>query len=66
MDECCETCRFFWQRKFTGNYCRRFPPNAAGDPLQADVRQTRWPAVAYDDWCGEWRAHSAGVSDGEG
>ena len=56
MDERCEICRFFWQRELMGRtICRRFPPNASGDPLPADIRGTRWPCVSQDDWCGEFR-----------
>lgn len=49
-DQRCKTCRCY-----DNGRCRRYPPQ----PVVVDgvVRpEVIVPRVAYDDWCGEWRA----------
>ena len=42
----CGSCRYFHNAQRT--LCKRFPPQPAGK------REAFWPAVMWDDTCGEW------------
>lgn len=56
MNEQCNNCLFF--KKFTdgsSGSCRRFVPTV----LMTNVgRQTVWPEVYINDWCGEYEQRS--------
>jgi hypothetical protein len=42
----CGSCRHFHNAART--LCKRYPP------VSIDNRHARYPAVFWDDWCGEW------------
>ena len=44
----CDTCAWFSDN----SECRRWPPSSS---LGRNSTYGRWPLVATDDWCGEWR-----------
>ncbi|MEM1105636.1 MAG: hypothetical protein AAGH87_04530 [Pseudomonadota bacterium] len=47
----CETCKYF---NVVETECRRYAPQPAKDRAHG-----RWPAVAAEDWCGEYVARRA-------
>jgi len=48
----CKKCAF-WFRYESGykGECRRYAPK----PLNNMSKDTYWPEVASEDWCGEWK-----------
>ena len=46
-EQCCDNCRYLYPN--TGS-CHRNAPR----PSHKEDRDAWWPAVAGDDWCGEW------------
>ena len=42
----CGSCRYFHNAQRT--LCKRYPPQPVGK------REALWPAVMWDDSCGEW------------
>ena len=42
----CGSCQHFHNK--TRTLCKRYPP------VSIDNRHARYPAVCWDDWCGEW------------
>lgn len=43
----CGSCRYF--HNATRTWCQRYPP------VPVDNRTAFYPAVIFDQWCGEWR-----------
>lgn len=63
LDEKVEACRecLFWKAASDSGtgICRRFPP-IGGNTRYRETGEPRWPWVNSYDWCGEFRALSAG------
>lgn len=69
--ESCGSCRFAGTHVHAGTEprdralvrCKRYPPQRLGNqpPLHSGTlvsqqRDTVWPVLTWDDWCGEWQA----------
>lgn len=52
MDRCCRLCDYFKRKDST---CQRNPPVLIGSPGHF---VGCWPAVAQDDWCGQFKQAS--------
>lgn len=66
--EQCENCRF-WKENSTSNYeghCQRYPRVVVVWPMtdqDGPSIDSAYPQVCADEWCGEWQAVKANVTD---
>jgi hypothetical protein len=60
MKNTCVSCRY-WQGRAGYGECRKYPPVVV-DAM--DGVSTEWPAVATDDWCGEWEKRPEHICEG--
>ena len=56
----CSDCRFWFSAE---SQCRRYAPQPAASAGTTGGTPARWPAVAADDWCGEFQPAVVSPSD---